>query len=61
MTQTPSLRARKIALIDAIISMYHTTRMRDTPAADHVLTKRVVQDAFDSLLDPANSKETKDD
>ena len=45
MTQ-PSDRARKATLIDAIISAYHTTRLIDTPAAMHILSKSRVQEAF---------------
>lgn len=52
MTSTPKpldvIGARK-ALIDEVISMYHTTRMADTPAADHILSKRPVSKAFDAL------------
>lgn len=40
----------KVALIDAVISMYRTARLRDVPAADHVLSKAPVQKAFDVLL-----------
>ena len=45
MTDTQALIERK-ALIDEIIGMYHTTRLSDTPAADHILSKPSVQKAF---------------
>jgi len=41
--------AVKKVLIDEIISAYHTTRLRDMPAADHILRKPHVQQAFDAL------------
>lgn len=36
-------------LIDRIISAYHTTRLRETPAADHILSKDRVKDGFATL------------
>lgn len=41
----PSARA----LVEEIISMYHTTRLSDVPAAVHILSKRSVRDALDVL------------
>lgn len=37
-------------LIREIISMYHTTRMAETPVEDHILSKPCVQKAFAKLL-----------
>jgi hypothetical protein len=34
-------------MVEAIINAYHTTRMRDVPAADHILTKPSVIAAVD--------------
>lgn len=45
---TPTQEDRE-ALINEIIAMYHTTRLRDTPAAQHILTKRSVLAAFSRL------------
>lgn len=41
-------RARK-ALIDEIISSYHTTRLADVPASTHILSKPNVVVAFANL------------
>lgn len=41
--------ALKVALIDAILSAYHTTRLSTTPAAEHILSKDGVQRAFAAL------------
>lgn len=39
----------KAALIDHIISAYHTTRVAGTPAAAHILSKPYVKQAFEAL------------
>lgn len=41
-------QARK-HLVCMIISMYHTTRLSEIPAEDHILSKAIVQDAFANL------------
>lgn len=38
-------------LIDAIISAYHTTRLKDAPVADHILSKAPVRAAFQRAID----------
>ena len=38
-------------LIDAIINAYHTTRLRDTPVADHILSKPRVHRLLFNLRD----------
>jgi DNA-binding FadR family transcriptional regulator len=40
-------------LITAIISMYHTTRLSDTPFADHIHSKAIVRAAFASYREAA--------
>lgn len=45
-TRAAEIVVERKALIDAIISMYHTTRLRDCPVADHILSKHRVQEAF---------------
>jgi hypothetical protein len=37
----------KVKLVIAIINAYHTTRLADTPVAQHILSKAFVKDAFD--------------
>ena len=39
--------AARAKLIDEIIAMYHTTRLRETPASTHILSKERVQYAFE--------------
>lgn len=50
MTQpTDDLAAQMVReknLISTIISMYHTTRLTDTPFADHIHGKAIVREAF---------------
>lgn len=41
-----ALVEREKKLIDLIISMYHTTRLSDTPFADHIHSKAIVREAF---------------
>lgn len=41
-----ALVEREKKLISAIISMYHTTRLSDTPFADHIRGKAIVREAF---------------
>lgn len=36
----------KVELVNAIINAYHTTRIGDTPFAQHILSKAAVKDAF---------------
>jgi len=36
----------KVKLVNAIINAYHTTRLGDTPFAQHILSKAFVKDAF---------------
>jgi len=36
----------KVKLVIAIINAYHTTRLADTPVAQHILSKAFVKDAF---------------
>lgn len=43
-----SQRARK-ALIDEVIAMYHTTRLINVPASEHILSKPSVVKAFDTI------------
>jgi len=51
LTRTPPMPTEQLevsqrALIDEIISMYHTTRLSETPVAVHILSKPSVKKAF---------------
>jgi hypothetical protein len=39
----------KVELVNAIINAYHTTRLGDTPFAQHILSKAFVKNAFARL------------
>lgn len=49
MTASNPEEVLRAELIDRIISMYHTTRLRDTPVSTHILSKQYVRDAFEAL------------
>lgn len=42
----PTQADREAALVDAIISAYHTTRLRDAPVSAHILGKPMVRNAL---------------
>jgi hypothetical protein len=54
---TQAERAREVAsaLIDAVISAYHTTRISDVPVAVHILNKPMVQYAFDAFAEQSRA------
>ena len=46
--QARELREKQIAVIDAVISMYHTTRLT-SDFGEHILSKPIVQRAFAAI------------
>jgi hypothetical protein len=39
----------EVRLVNTIISMYHTTRLKDTPISEHILEKECVKEIFDEM------------
>ena len=39
----------EVKLVNAIITAYHTTRLSETPAANHILSKYFVQNALEEF------------
>lgn len=47
----PTVRGARLALVEGVISMYHTTRLSGGSAAEHVLSKDLVQRLFADLAE----------